>query len=183
MRSSTLQKALFLDRDGIINVDHGYVSKIEDFEFSKGIFKITKLFQEAGYRLFVITNQSGIGRGYYTEADFQILTEWMIRKFAERGIVIDELFYCPHTPKEFCRCRKPNIGMIEACLSKYPISLKESWMIGDKESDIELAHNAGIENTIFIGENPPDKTTLSFASVEACAYDLQENQGRIVPNI
>ena len=179
MATETFQKALFLDRDGIINVDHGYVSDIEDFEFSEGIFSLLECFRDAGYLLFVITNQSGIGRGYYDESDFRTLTTWMTEAFAKKGITIEKVFYCPHTPDAKCRCRKPDIGMIEQALSKYPLDLKHSWMIGDKVSDITLADNAHIGNAIYIGDNPLPQATLSFASVNACAHYFQENQGKI----
>ena len=179
MTTNSYQKALFLDRDGIINIDHGYVSKIEDFEFSEGIFTLLKSFRDAGYLLFVITNQSGIGRGYYSESDFHTLTAWMVEICASKGITIEKVFYCPHTPDAKCRCRKPDIGMIEQALSEYPLDLKHSWMIGDKVSDITLAANAGIGNAIYIGEKPPSSATLSFASVEACTSYFQENPGKI----
>jgi len=179
MTTNLYQKALFLDRDGIINVDHGYVSKIENFEFSEGIFALLECFRDAGYLLFVITNQSGIGRGYYSESDFHTLTTWMVEAFASKGIAIEKIFYCPHTPDAKCRCRKPDIGMIEQALSEYPLDLKHSWMIGDKVSDITLAANAGIGNAIYIGDNPLPQATLSFASVNSCAHYFQENQGKI----
>ena len=179
MTTNPYQKALFLDRDGIINVDHGYVSNIEDFEFSEGIFTLLEYFRDAGYLLFVITNQSGIGREYYSESDFHTLTTWMVEAFASRGIAIEKVFYCPHTPDTKCRCRKPDIGMIEQALSEYPLDLKHSWMIGDKVSDITLAANGGIGNAIYIGETPLPQATLSFASVSACARYFQENKGKI----
>ncbi|HFS82430.1 MAG TPA: D-glycero-beta-D-manno-heptose 1,7-bisphosphate 7-phosphatase [Epsilonproteobacteria bacterium] len=173
------QKALFLDRDGIINVDHGYVSAIDDFEFSSGIFELLESFRDAGYLFFVVTNQSGIGRGYYSEADFQKLTRWMTETFQKRGITIEEVFYCRHTPDDHCRCRKPDIGMIEEALLKYPLDLEHSWMIGDKASDMVLADNAGIPNSIYIGKERSAQATLSFVSVDACARYFQENQGKI----
>ena len=179
MTTKPCQKALFLDRDGIINVDHGYVSKIEDFEFSKGIFEFTKHFQEKGFQLFVVTNQSGIGRGYYREEDFEKVTQWMIEAFKEKDIRIEHVFHCPHTPEANCRCRKPEIGMIEAAVAAYPLDLAHSWMIGDKASDMQLANNAGITHTIFIGEDHPINATLSFPTLEACKSYFQENPGKI----
>ena len=179
MISDSHQKALFIDRDGIINVDHGYVSTIDDFEFTKGVFAFLKLFRDAGYRLFVVTNQSGIGRGFYSESDFHILTQWMLQRLKEKGVRIEKVLYCPHTPEDSCHCRKPDIGMIEEALREYSLDLKHSWMIGDKQSDMELAGNAGIGNSIYIGENLPTKATYSFASVHDCAHYFQENQGKI----
>ncbi len=179
MTAKSPQKALFLDRDGIINVDHGYVSSIGDFEFSKGIFTLLELFRDAGYLLFVVTNQSGIGRGYYDESDFHTLTTWMIENCAQKGITIEKVFYCPHTPDAKCHCRKPEIGMIEQALLAYPLDLQHSWMIGDKVSDITLAENAQIGHTIYIGEKTLPQASYSFDSVSASAHYFQENQGKI----
>jgi len=172
-------KALFLDRDGIINIDHGYVSRPEDFEFSPGIFTLLKLFQKAGYLLFIITNQSGIGRGYYSEKQFLTLTQWMTEKLEKERIHIEKVYYCPHLPDSGCDCRKPNPGMIKKAAKTYDIDLGHSWMIGDKESDIQLAHNAGIGRCIYIGEHVPEGSTIAFPSVEACTSYFQENQDKI----
>ena len=179
MTADHLHRALFIDRDGIINVDHGYVYTMDDFEFSEGIFELLRLFIDAKYKLFVVTNQSGIGRGYYSESDFHRLTKWMLDEFIKRGIKIEEVFYCPHLPEEHCHCRKPETGMIEEALLSYPIDLKHSWMIGDKASDIELADNAGIGNTIYIGKKAPKEVSFSFVSIHHCAHYFQENQGKI----
>lgn len=168
-------KALFLDRDGIINMDHGYVYKIEDFEFTEGLFELLQLFSRQDYLLFIITNQSGIARGYYTEEDFETLTEWMVKTLQEKGITIKEVQYCPHAPDENCHCRKPGTGMIDAILKKYPIDLAHSWMIGDKQSDIDLARNAHIGSSIAIGDRPFQDHDYAFASVQACTEYLQEN--------
>ena len=118
-----VRKALFLDRDGVVNTDHGYVYKIKDFQFRDGIFEFAKLFAENGYFIFIITNQSGIGRKYYSEEDFQILTEWMLEKFKRNEIDIDGVFHCPHSPEDKCRCRKPDIGMIEKVMERFPVDL------------------------------------------------------------
>jgi D-glycero-D-manno-heptose 1,7-bisphosphate phosphatase len=173
-------KALFLDRDGIINIDHGYVSKIEDFKFTDGIFDLVRLFSDAGYLLFVVTNQSGIGRGYYTEEDFSTLTAWMKEKFKENGIKIEEVYYCPHAPDANCICRKPKTGMIKEALKDYDIDLSRSWLIGDKQSDIDLANNAGIKTSVAIGEHQTENATYHFESILACKEFIEENQGKIL---
>ena len=165
-------KALFLDRDGIINVDHGYVSKIKDFEFSDGIFALVKLFSDAGYLIFVVTNQSGIGRGYYSEEDFITLSDWMIVEFKKQGLKIEKVYYCPHSPEEKCHCRKPETGMIEQALIDYPIDLVHSWLIGDKQSDIDLAKNANIQNSIYIGNKNITNSTYYFNSILECRVGL-----------
>ena len=141
-----------MDRDGVINYDKGYVCKIEDFEFVKGIFEILDYFQKKGFKLFIVTNQSGIGRGYYTLKDFEILNEWMLKELKKRGIKIERVYFCPHAPEEGCSCRKPNIGMFQKAFKEFKIDKKSSWMIGDKLSDTKAAVSAGIENTILIGD-------------------------------
>ncbi|PHS41742.1 MAG: D-glycero-beta-D-manno-heptose-1,7-bisphosphate 7-phosphatase [Sulfurovum sp.] len=170
-----MTKALFLDRDGIINVDHGYVCDIEEFEFTKGIFELLQLFTQEGYLLFIVTNQSGIGRGYYSQEAFEVLTEWMINTLHDNGIEIQEVQYCPHAPKEKCYCRKPQTGMIDEILKKYTIDLKHSWMIGDKQSDIDLTRNAHIGSSIAIGDRQFQNYDYSFASIQACTEYLQKN--------
>ncbi len=147
-----MQKAVFLDRDGVINIDKKYVYKIEDFEFCRGVFEALHHFQSLGYKLIIVTNQSGIGRGYYSEEEFQKLTQWMREALLHVNINIDAVYYCPHAPEENCACRKPKSGMLEEAIRTFNIDVKDSWMIGDKRSDIEAAYSVGIENTIFLGE-------------------------------
>jgi len=172
-------KALFLDRDGIINVDHGYVSTIDEFEFMDAIIALLKLFSEAGFISIIVTNQSGIGRGYYSKEDFDTLSSWLIAELKKKEIDIRAIYHCPHSPDQNCNCRKPSIGMIEEALTEYPITLEKSWMIGDKESDIQLAHNAKIGNSIFIGEKALTTATLSFQNVAQCYQYFQENKDKI----
>ncbi len=172
-------RALFLDRDGIINVDHGYVYKIEDFEFTEGIFELLELFTKRGYLLFIVTNQSGIGRGYYTHKEFKTLTDWMVKTLHENGIDIKEVQHCPHKPDKNCHCRKPNVGMIENILTHYDIDLKRSWMIGDKQSDIDLAHNAYIGSTIAINRKQLEHYDYTFTTIQECTAYLEENKDKI----
>ena len=171
-----MQKALFLDRDGVINVDHGYVSKIEVFEFNQGIFSLLKLFIHHHYKLFIVTNQSGIGRGYYSEDDFLKLTSWMLKEFKKRDIEITSVEYCPHAPEERCSCRKPETGMIDKILAQHSIELDKSWLIGDKQSDIDLAHNATIGNSIAIGERQIRNSTYTFKTIFECKTFLEKHQ-------
>jgi len=147
------KKAAFLDRDGVINVDKGYVHKIEDFEFKEGIFELLKLLQEKGFKLFVVTNQSGIGRGYYTLKDFEKLTKFMLDELKKRGIEIKEVAFCPHHPDENCECRKPKPTMILNLAKKYNINLKKSIMIGDKISDIKAGENAGVGKSYLVKDS------------------------------
>ena len=178
-----MQKALFLDRDGIINIDHGYVAKIEDFTFTEGIFELLKLFLEKGYLLFIVTNQSGIGRDYYSLEDFLTLTSWMLEEFKKRDIEIVSVEYCPHAPEEKCSCRKPETGMIDTILAQHNILLEKSWLIGDKQSDIDLAHNATIVNTIAIGERKMKNFTYFFKTILECKNFLEKNKDIIVVSI
>lgn len=168
-------KALFLDRDGVINIDYGYVYKKENFIFSEGIFKLLKLFSDNNYLLFIVTNQSGIGRGYYTEEDFNTLTLSMLASFKQNNIDIEDVYHCPHTPEDSCQCRKPNTGMIDTILKKYKIDLQHSWLIGDKQSDIKLALKSNIQNTIGITSLELDNTTHTFDSILSCYKFFKKN--------
>ncbi len=150
-------RALFLDRDGVINVDHGYVCKIEDFEFCDGIFEVLKKYQKLGFLLIVVTNQSGIGRGYYTSEDFETVTAWKLDALEKREIFIDEVYHCHHDPDSGCGCRKPAPGMLLEACEKFDIDMENSWMVGDKKSDIDAAYNAGVKNTILISPDCSDK--------------------------
>ncbi|WP_375723114.1 D-glycero-beta-D-manno-heptose 1,7-bisphosphate 7-phosphatase [Arcobacter sp. KX21116] len=145
-----MQKAIFLDRDGVINIEKNYLYKVEDFEFITGVFDTLKYLQDNDYKLFIITNQSGIGRGYYTQEDFNNLTSWMLEEFAKNGITISQVELCPHAPTQECNCRKPKTGMIDNILKNHKIDLGNSWLIGDKKSDILCAKNAGIKSSIQV---------------------------------
>lgn len=145
-------KALFLDRDGTINVDINYVWRIEDFKFIEGIFPIIKKYQSNGYLIFIVTNQSGIARGFYTENDFIRLTEWMIRQFKKEGIAIAKVYHCPHHP-DFtgeCNCRKPKPGLILQAINEFNLDPEKSVLIGDKKRDIEAGKRAGIGTNLVV---------------------------------
>lgn len=181
MKSKTPQKALFLDRDGVINIDHGYVSKIEDFEFCEGIFELLHLFIKEGYRLFIVTNQSGIGRGYYTQKDFETLTTWMLSELKKQNIEIESVHYCNHAPEMNCDCRKPATGMVDEILAHHNIDLKNSYLIGDKQSDIDLARNSGIAYTVAIGERVIENATYEFKTVLEAKEYFEKNSLLCVP--
>lgn len=141
-----MTKALFLDRDGVINVEKDYLYKIEDFEFIDGILDLCKYYSDNDYIIVIVTNQSGIARNYYTEKDFSILTTWMLDKFRLSGINIQKVYYCPHHPSISgeCSCRKPNPGMLLEAKHEFDINMSLSIIIGDKERDIEAGLNAGL---------------------------------------
>lgn len=149
-----MQKALFLDRDGVVNVEKDYLYKIEDFEFINGVFDLCRYFTSLGYIIFIVTNQSGIARGYYSEEDFAILSEWMVAKFAEEDIKISQVYHCPHHPKISgeCSCRKPHAGMLLQAQKEFDLDLTNSIIVGDKERDIEAGLNAGLRESYLLDE-------------------------------
>lgn len=149
------RKALFLDRDGVINVEKNYVYRIEDFEFMPGIFDLCATARDLGFRLIVITNQAGIGRGYYTETDFQQLSAWMLEQFRANGIEIDRVYHCPYHPtagvgayRQESFDRKPNPGMILKAQKDFDLELSQCALIGDKSSDIEAGRAAGVGHLV-----------------------------------
>ena len=143
-------KTIFLYRDGVINHDMHYLFKINEFKFFDGIFEACQYFEELGYKIIIVTNQSGIARGYYNESDYLKITRWMVRQFKNNDVNILDIFHCPHGPNSKCICRKPKPGMLNQAIRKYNVDLRNSWMIGDKETDIEAANLAGINNTILL---------------------------------
>ena len=143
-------KTIFLDRDGVINKDINYLHKIDDFEFIDGIFDACLYFQSLGYKIIIITNQSGISRGYYSHSDYQKVTQWMLDQFKYKNINILDVFHCPHGPDSTCDCRKPKPGMFLKAKDKHNTDMEKSWLIGDKEVDVIAANTAGIENTILV---------------------------------
>jgi D-glycero-D-manno-heptose 1,7-bisphosphate phosphatase len=152
-----MNKALFIDRDGVINVDKVHVYHIEDFEFTEGIFDLCRGYFDAGYLIMVITNQAGIAKGIYTETDFMKLTEWMIEQFRNYGILISKVYYCPHHPDITgpCQCRKPAPGMILRAIKEFDLDIKECVLIGDMETDLAAGRNAGIPESNLHLYSPP----------------------------
>lgn len=171
-------KVVFLDRDGVVNKEKNYLYRIEEFEFIDGLFDACRSFQSLGYAIIIVTNQSGIGRGYYTESDFHLLSEWMVGEFGKNGVTILDIYHCPHTPEALCECRKPLPGMILEAAEIYDIDLPGSWLIGDKESDIEAAISAGIEHTVLVGSGhkinaEKSKATFILDSIQEVPYRIQ----------
>lgn len=152
-----LQPALFLDRDGVINVDHGYVHRVEHFDFIPGIFELVRIANQSGFRVVVVTNQAGIARGYYSGETFSHLTEWMLRRFAEQEATIDAVYHCPHHPSDGlgvnkldCQCRKPQPGLLLQAIADLAIAGEHSIIIGDKLSDLEAGKRAGVRHLVLL---------------------------------
>lgn len=148
-----MRAAVFLDRDGVINIDRHYVARVEDFTFVDGIFETLRAIRALGYPLVVVTNQSAIGRGYCTPDDYQRLTHWMLAQLAGHGIELAGVYHCPHRPEEGCACRKPAPGMLLQAAREHGVELCRSWMIGDSPRDIEAARRAGVHRTILVSDS------------------------------
>ena len=152
--------AVFFDRDGVLNVDTGYVYRWEDVVWIPGAIETIRYFNERGYLTFVVTNQSGIARGYYTEEDMRHLHERMNLELQSHGAHIDAFYFCPHHPdallEEYrgeCDCRKPQAGMIRKALTEWFVDTEASFLVGYKQSDIDAAKTAGISGYLFTGKN------------------------------
>ena len=162
-----MKRALFLDRDGVINVEKDYLYKIEDFKFIDGLFELCRYYQEQGYLIIVVTNQSGIARDYYSEEDFSKLSDWMIKEFLKHNIKIEKIYHCPHHPdiSGECSCRKPNPGMLLEAHKEFDINLEDSIIIGDKERDIEAGLNAGLRECYLFDETKTVKSSRAIKIV------------------
>ena len=154
----TARPALFLDRDGVINVDHSYVFRREDFEWVDGAQAVIRRFNDMGWWVFVVTNQSGIARGFYTEDDMQALHDWMSAELAKAGARIDRIYHCPFhedgTIERYRRDsydRKPKPGMLIRAMTDFPVIKERSFLIGDKQADLDAAKAAGVRGFLFTG--------------------------------
>ena len=148
---SSPRKCAFFDRDGVINHDYGYVYKKEEFVFNDGIFELLEFLKSHGFLLIVVTNQSGIARGYYTQQDLEVLHTFMQECLRERlGFGFDKIYFCPHAPQDQCTCRKPQSGMITQACEDFVIDLAQSLLIGDKVTDMQCARNAGIAQKFLL---------------------------------
>lgn len=151
------RKALFLDRDGVVNIDTGYVHAPNECVFIEGIFELVRAANHAGYAVILVTNQAGIARGYFTHEQFQAFTDWMLGEFQSRGARIDRVFYCPHHPefglgelRQACACRKPQPGMFVQARDELGLNMAQSLMIGDKLSDLDAAARAGVAHRFLL---------------------------------
>jgi D-glycero-D-manno-heptose 1,7-bisphosphate phosphatase len=145
-----MQKVLFLDRDGVINKERGdYTSRMEDFVFVDDLVKSLRKFQTKGYKLIVVSNQSGIAKGLYTFEEVELLHSHLTRYMRINGIEIEEIYYCPHHPeKGKCLCRKPDSLLIEKAIARFSVNAAASYFIGDRERDIQAAEGAGVKGIL-----------------------------------
>ena len=175
-----MNKAVLLDRDGIVNVDGGYIYRPEQFHFMPGILAFCRAARAKGYLLIIVTNQSGIAQGYYTEEDFIRFNEWMCAKFEENAIPIERVYYCPYHPekgigkyKVDSSDRKPNPGMILKAQKDFDIDLQNSLMLGDKDDDMEAGRRAGVNRLLLL----PGKYRVSASAGVTTVCSLREAEG------
>ncbi|MFC3095540.1 D-glycero-beta-D-manno-heptose 1,7-bisphosphate 7-phosphatase [Alteromonas sediminis] len=154
-----MHKALFLDRDGVINIDKGYIYQAADVEWVPGVIDIMQAFKNKGYKIIVVTNQSGIGRGYYSEKDFHALMTWMNQALSASQVQFDGVYFCPHHPehalgkyKKVCGCRKPAGGMLFDAIEAHHINPADSTMIGDSWRDVMAAEEAGVGQIYYLAQ-------------------------------
>ena len=168
-----MNKAIFIDRDGVINEDHGYVHKIEDFKFIPKAVDGLKLLSEQGFKFIIITNQSGIGRGYYKKEDFLTFNNHLVSELSKNKIKIEKTYYCQHGPDESCDCRKPSTKYIKEAKKEFDIDLENSYVIGDHPHDIEMGKKAGCKSIyVLTGHGKKHKEELKEA--DFIAQDLYE---------
>ena len=167
------QRAAFIDRDGVLNEDHGYVFRAEDFHWLPGAIAALARLQQAGYALVVVTNQSGIARGFYSEADLARLNAHMQAELQAQGVALAGIYACPHHPqgsvvayRRICDCRKPSPGLILQAAHALSLDLAASCLFGDKASDIEAGRRAGVGHCVAIG-------SVAGAGADACHASLQ----------
>lgn len=180
IRAGTGRKVAFLDRDGVINLDRAYVHKWEEFEFVPGAVDAMRRLREAGYALVVVTNQSGLARGMYSEAQYQALTVAMCAALTQAGADVEAVYHCPHHPKGQvaelaveCDCRKPAPGMILRAAQELGVSLADSFLVGDKPSDIEAARAAGVGRA-YIVQSDNSESSGEHAQADASFKDLAD---------
>lgn len=168
-----MKPALFLDRDGVINVDHGYVARVEDWQWVDGAQACIANFRARDWFVFVVTNQSGIAMDHYSEADMEAVHAHMQSGLAEAGTEVDAIYACPYHPEATNPAfqkdsfnRKPKPGMLLQAMAEFPVKREASFLIGDKQTDIDAAHAAGIGGFLFKGGNLANYAEWALASFE-----------------
>ncbi len=181
----TTQRALLLDRDGVININHGYVHRTEDCQFIPGIFELCREASRKNYLIIIVTNQSGIARNYYPREQFHVFSRWIEHQFWLRGIIIQHTYHCPHHPKEsggfggFCTCRKPKPGMLFKAQKDFKLDLSRSIMVGDSLSDMQCARIAGLKEAVLFKEHSTAKYVPRLAKRGKKPYYLANDLAAI----
>lgn len=167
-----MNKAIFLDRDGTINVEKNYLYRVEDFEFIPGAINAIRRMNVMSYKVIVVTNQSGIARGYYTEDDLHYLHEFINQKLRAQGAMIDAFYYCPHHPvdgigkyKITCNCRKPDIGLYKQAIKDYDINTDLSWTVGDRLRDLEPGDLLGLKKALVLTGYGKEEVTKADSTI------------------
>jgi D-glycero-D-manno-heptose 1,7-bisphosphate phosphatase len=170
------ERALFLDRDGVVNEEVGYLHRVEEVRFVDGIFSLCRTAMRLGYKLIVVTNQAGIARGYYSEEDFYALMEWMRDALRTEGVQLDAVYHCPFHPehgvgqyKREHEDRKPGIGMLLKGATELGVSLAESVMVGDRCSDVGAANAAGLRQAFLISGTESEGCSGEYVAVKSLA--------------
>ncbi len=166
-----MNKAAFIDRDGVINEDREFVHRSADFHFIPGSIEALRALRAADYRLVVVTNQSGIGRGLFSKDDYLALEAYMRSRLEQAGVVLDSIQYCPHAPEADCECRKPQPGMLLAAIREFGIDPSQSVLIGDRAADIEAGRAAGVGRCFLVQSGKP-LTALAVQAADGVYSDL-----------
>lgn len=166
--------AVFLDRDGTINVDTGYLSDPDEMTLIEGAAEAIASLNSAAVKTIVISNQSGIGRGYFTDSDAKMVNDRLIKLLAGRGARLDAIYYCPHRPEDRCQCRKPAAGLVQTAVAEHDIDVLRSCVIGDKVSDVELARNLGMKAALVLTGNGRAELARLSRPPDYIAQDLRD---------
>lgn len=167
------RRFVFLDRDGTLVHDVGHGYRLEDYRLLPGVIEALQSLRDARFRFAIVTNQSGIGRGYFTEADFQRFQARLLEDLHAGGIEIAATYFCPHLPDAGCTCRKPSPATLYAARDRFAIDLAASWMIGDHANDVRLAANAGCNGILLLsGHGAEEQHRLGDTKVAAIVDDL-----------
>ena len=174
--SNHRRRAVFLDRDGTINEDTGYLSNPNDLQLIPGSAEAIRTLNHRGWLAIVISNQSGIGRGFFTEEELRAVHQRLVAELAQHGARLDAIYYCPHTPDDQCQCRKPQAGLLEQAAQHLQVDCTHSWMVGDHDTDVLAGASMGCRTALVLtghGQNqsldrfPPDLVAPNLASVVA----------------
>lgn len=184
-----MNKAIFLDRDGTINIDKEYLYKIEDFEFTYKAVEALELLKKNGYKIVIVTNQSGIARGFYSEEDVTVLHDWLVQYLSQKGIHIDGIYYCPHHPdgviKKYaieCNCRKPALGLYYKAIEELNVDTAASFAVGDNLRDLSICSESNIKGILISDQNMDPKGSKKRMTQRDGAPELA-NEIEIVPNL